>query len=296
MFFAPFNASRFPLDASQYFFGDFADCRAQRTKCFGRVPFKDGREIFRLEPMFFRQPATSEQHILNARRRRISECQFEVEFIISHQKRSVNDVAQLVLMLLPVVHDALHRDFFKLTCKPAISRNIVFLFQHRADSYAVFLVYCPHKRRTRIFSHPRIGSIKDIMITRHVARHIQQRDALCATPDIPPHRLIPDFIAGAGGCVRTLCINHQLVIKTVFVHVGSRRQKRAPIFPIGGDLPHGLPGKLHIIFQFCHLIAPAFLSISVSFFFLGKPLFASYPQFINRFRRVFNMDVHSLST
>ena len=199
-------------------------------------------------------------------------------------------------MLLPVVHDALHRDFFKLTCKPTIGRNLILLFQHRTDSRAVFLVYRPHKRRTGIFSHPRIGSIKDIMITRHVAHHIQQRDALCAAPDIPPHRLIPDFIAGAGGCVRTLCINHQLVVKAIFIYVGSRRQKRAPIFPIGGDLPHGLLGKLHIIFQFCHLIAPAFLSISVSFFFLGTPLFASYPQFINRFRRVFNMDVHSLST
>ena len=199
-------------------------------------------------------------------------------------------------MLLPVVHDALHRDFFKLTCKPTIGGNLILLFQHRTDSRAVFLVYRPHKRRTGIFSHPRIGSIKDIMITRHVAHHIQQRDALCAAPDIPPHRLIPDFIAGAGGCVRTLCINHQLVVKAIFIYVGSRRQKRAPIFPIGGDLPHGLLGKLHIIFQFCHLIAPAFLSISVSFFFLGTPLFASYPQFINRFRRVFNMDVHSLST
>ena len=199
-------------------------------------------------------------------------------------------------MLLPVVHDALHRDFFKLTCKPTIGGNLILLFQHRTDSRAVFLVYRPHKRRTGIFSHSRIGSIKDIMITRHVAHHIQQRDALCAAPDIPPHRLIPDFIAGAGGCVRTLCINHQLVVKAIFIYVGSRRQKRAPIFPIGGDLPHGLLGKLHIIFQFCHLIAPAFLSISVSFFFLGTPLFASYPQFINRFRRVFNMDVHNLST
>ena len=199
-------------------------------------------------------------------------------------------------MFLPVVHDALHRDFFELTCKPPIGGNLIFFFQHRTDSRAVFLIYRPYKRRTGIFSHPRIGSIKDVMIARHVAGHIQQRDAFCAAPDIPPHRLIPDFIAGAGGCVRTLCINHQLVVKAIFIYVGSRRQKRAPIFPIGGDLPHGLLGKLHIIFQFCHLIAPAFLSISVSFFFLGTPLFASYPQFINRFRRVFNMDVHSLST
>ena len=86
--------------------------------------------------MFFRQPAAIKQHMLNARRCRVSESQFEVEFIISHQKRSVNDVAQLVLMLLPVVHDALHRDFFKLTCKPPIGRDIVFLFQHGGDGHA----------------------------------------------------------------------------------------------------------------------------------------------------------------
>ena len=55
--------------------------------------------------MFFCQPAAGKQYILNARRRRISESQFEVEFIISHQKRSVNDVAQLVLMLLPEEED-----------------------------------------------------------------------------------------------------------------------------------------------------------------------------------------------
>ena len=86
MFFAPFNASRFPLDASQYFLGDFADRRAQRAERSRRVPFKDGREIFRLEPMFFRQSAAAEEHILNARRRRISESQFEVEFIILHEE------------------------------------------------------------------------------------------------------------------------------------------------------------------------------------------------------------------
>ena len=172
-------------------------------------------------------------------------------------------------MLLPIIHRFLHGDFFELSRKPTIGGNLIFFFQHRTDNRAVFLIYRPYKRRTGIFSHPRIGSIKDVMITRHVAGHIQQRNALCAAPDIPPHRLIPDFIAGAGGCVRTLCINHQLVVKTVFVHVGSRRQKRTPCFPIGGDLPHGLLGKLHIILQFCHLIAPAFLSVS-SFFWESR--------------------------
>ena len=176
-------------------------------------------------------------------------------------------------MLLPVVHGALHRDFFKLTCKPTIGGNLILLFQHRTDSRAVFLVYRPHKRRTGIFSHPRIGSIKDVMIVRHVAGHIQQRNAFCAASDVPPHGVRPQLKRRAGGRVRALGVDHHLVVKTIFVQGGSRLQKRAPRFPVGGDLACGLRGKLHIIFQFCHLIAPAFLSVSVPVFFFGKAAF-----------------------
>ena len=199
-------------------------------------------------------------------------------------------------MLLPVIHRFLHGDFFELSRKSAIGRNLILLFQHGGDGRSVFFANRPCKRRSGVLPGTGIRHVENIVIARHVAGHIQQRNALCAAPNIPPHRLIPDFIAGAGGRVRTLCINHQLVVKAIFVYVRSRRQKSAPIFPIGGDLPHGLPGKLHIIFQFCHLIAPAFLSVPISFFFLGKPFSASYPQSVNRFSRVFNMDVHSLST
>ncbi len=199
-------------------------------------------------------------------------------------------------MLLPIIHRFLHGDFFELSRKSAIGRNLIFFFQHRTDNRAVFLIYRPYKRRTGIFSHPRIGSIKDVMIARHVAGHIQQRDAFCASPDIPTHGVCPQLKRRAGGRVRALGVDHHLVVKTIFVQGGSRLQKRAPRFPIGGDLARGLRGKLHIIFQFCHLIAPAFLSVSVSVFFLGKPFFACYPQSVNRFSRVFNMDVHSLST
>ena len=165
-------------------------------------------------------------------------------------------------MLLPVIHRFLHGDFFELSRKSAIGRNLIFFFQHRTDNRAVFLIYRPYKRRTGIFSHPRIGSIKDVMIARHVAGHIQQRNAFCAAPNIPPHRLIPDFIAGAGVRVRALGVDHHLVVKTIFVQGGSRLQKRAPRFPVGGDLACGLRGKLYIIVNFGHFIAPVCLSVS----------------------------------
>ena len=163
-------------------------------------------------------------------------------------------------MLLPVIHRFLHGDFFELSRKSAIGRNLIFFFQHRTDNRAVFLIYRPYKRRTGIFSHPSIGSIKDVMIARHVAGHIQQRDAFCAAPDIPPHGVRPQLKRRAGGRVRALGVDHHLVVKTIFVQGGSRSQKRAPRFPVGGDLARGLRGKLYIIIDSGHFIVPRFLS------------------------------------
>ena len=163
-------------------------------------------------------------------------------------------------MLLPIIHRFLHGDFFELSRKSAIGRNLIFFFQHRTDSRAVFLIYRPYKRRTGIFSHPRIGSIKDVMIARHVAGHIQQRDAFCASPDIPTHGVCPQLKRRAGGRVRALGVDHHLVVKTIFVQGGSRLQKRAPRLPVGGDLVRGLRGKLYIIVNFGHFIAPPSLS------------------------------------
>ena len=165
-------------------------------------------------------------------------------------------------MLLPIIHRFLHGDFFELSRKSAIGGNLIFFFQHRTDNRAVFLIYRPYKRRTGIFSHPRIGSIKDVMITGHVAGHIQQRNAFCATPDIAPHGIRPQLKRRAGGRVRALGVDHHLVVKIIFVQGGSRLQKRAPRFPVGGDLARGLRGKLYIIVNFGHFIAPVCLSVS----------------------------------
>ena len=212
--------------------------------------------------MFFRQPAAIKQHILNARRRRISKSQFEVEFIISHQKRSVNDVAQLVLMLLPVVHDVLHRDFFELTRKPAIGGNLILLFQHGGDGRSVFFANRPCKRRSGVLPSAGIRYVKNVAVAGHVAGHIQQRNAFCAASDIAPHGIRPQLKRRAGGRVWALGVDHHLVVKTIFVQGGSRLQKRAPRFPVGGDLARGLCGKLYIIVNFGHFIAPVCLSVS----------------------------------
>ncbi|MEE0159478.1 MAG: hypothetical protein U0H96_07520 [Christensenellales bacterium] len=260
MFLAPFSAARFPLDVSQHFLGDFTDRRSKRRQRLRRIPFEDGREIFRLEPMFFRQSTAAQQRVLDRRCRRIAEGKFEVEFIIPHKQRTVNDGTNLVLMFLPVIHDALHRNFFELTCKSTIGRDIVFLFQHGGNGHFVFFMDCPGERRSGVLTRAGVRHIKNIVIARHIAGHIQQRDTFCAAPDISPHGIRPQLKRRAGGRVRALGVDHHLVVKTIFVQGGSRLQKRAPRFPIGGDLARGLRGKLYIIIDSGHFIVPRFLS------------------------------------
>lgn len=163
-------------------------------------------------------------------------------------------------MLLPVIHRFLHGDFFELSRKPTIGRTAVFLFQHGGDGRSVFFANRPCKRRSGVLPGTGIRYIKNVAVAGHVAGHIQQRNAFCAAPDIPPHGVRPQLKRCAGGRVRALGVDHHLVVKTIFVQGGSRLQKRAPRFPVGGDLACGLRGKLYIIVNFGHFIAPPSLS------------------------------------
>ena len=163
-------------------------------------------------------------------------------------------------MLLPVIHRFLHGDFFELSRKPTIGGNLIFFFQHGGDGHAVFFANRPCKRRSGVLPSAGIRYVKNVAVAGHVAGHIQQRNAFCAASDIPPHGVRPQLKRRAGGRVRALGVDHHLVVKTIFVQGGSRLQKRAPRFPVGGDLACGLRGKLYIIIDSGHFIVPRFLS------------------------------------
>ena len=165
-------------------------------------------------------------------------------------------------MLLPIIHRFLHGDFFELSRKSAIGGNLIFFFQHGGDGRSVFFANRPCKRRSGVLPSAGIRYVKNVAVARHVAGHIQQRNAFCAAPDVPPHGVRPQLKRCAGGRVRALGVDHHLVVKIIFVQRRSRVQKLAPRFPIGGDLARCLRGKLYIIVNFGHFIAPVCLSVS----------------------------------
>ena len=227
MVLAPFILTDGSFNLSEYPFAQFADCASQRTGCGRRVPFQYARQFFRLNLMFPCQIASAQQHIFHARRRCVSKRDFEVKLIIPFKEAPVNDTAQLVLMPLPIVHALLHRDFFKLSGNAQFRCRAVLRFQRMSDSFPIVFIQCPCFNLPRAFACARICHIEYIA---HCPRPVRQRDTPCSVPDIPPHRLIPDFIAGTGGRIRTLGVDQQLFRVTVLVQPRCRLQKASPFF------------------------------------------------------------------
>ncbi|MFR8976803.1 MAG: hypothetical protein ACLVJB_02820 [Christensenellales bacterium] len=219
------------FDLSEYPFAHLADRAAQRTGCGGRVPFQYARQFFRLKPVLLRQIAAAQQHVFHARRRCVPKRDFEVKLIIPFKEAPVNDTAQLVLMPLPVVHALLHRNFFKLSGNAQLRRRAVLCFQRTSDNFPIVFIQRPCFNLPRAFARARVRHIEHIA---HRARPVQQRDTLCAAPDVPPHRLIPDFITGTGGRFRALGVDQQLFRVTVLVQPRCRLQKASPFFNAAG--------------------------------------------------------------
>ena len=69
---------------------------------------------------------------------------------------------------------------------------------------------------------------------------IQKRDAFCATPDIPPHGVRPQLKRRAGGRVRALGVDQNLIIKGTFVVIAGRAEKACPALIAAGDALHSL--------------------------------------------------------
>ncbi|MDU8668538.1 hypothetical protein [Faecalibacterium prausnitzii] len=88
------------------------------------------------------------------------------------------------------------------------------------------------------------------MQARESAGFIQQGDALRTAPDITVHPVVPDVIVGAGGGIRALGVDHELVGKRVLVQPGCGGQVIRPAFPVPGQAVCRALGKGKVFFGF----------------------------------------------
>ena len=80
----------------------------------------------------------------------------------------------------------------------------------------------------------------------------------CTPGHITVHPVVPDVKVGAGGGIRALGVDHELVRKGVFVQPGCGGQVVRPAFPIPGQAVRRALGKGEIFFGFAWHSVPPF--------------------------------------
>ncbi|WP_444337088.1 hypothetical protein [Phascolarctobacterium succinatutens] len=170
-------------------------------------------------------------------------------FIIIHQKRTVNDGADVVAVVVPVICHQFPGNIGKLLAD-TLSADAVGLAQHFRNRLFQVVVKLPNLRVTGIAAHPGVRHIENVVQPGEAAGFVQQSDALGTSAHIAVHPIVPDVKVGAGGGIRALGVDHELVRKGVLVQPGCGSQVIRPAFPIPGQSVCRALGKGEIFFGF----------------------------------------------
>ena len=87
-----------------------------------------------------------------------------------------------------------------------------------------------------MFTGSGVGNIKNIAQAGPVPGIVHQSDPFGTAPYIPAHLFIPQIVLCTGGGVRSLGIDHQLLVERVLVKAGSSSEKPCPFLPAAGEL------------------------------------------------------------
>ena len=226
-------------DLPQHLLVDLADRRSQRPNRGRGIEIENWHEVLMLEILFHIQPTAGHQGVGDADGGGGLELDFDVEFIVLLQERTVNDIAEVLLMLVPILTGQLSGHINKLLGK-IVTGNAVVAFQHGRHRPDVLFLQLPQPGGTGMFTGPGVGNIE----------HIAQPGPVGATAHIPAHFLIPQVVLGAGGGVRALGVNHHLFMERIFVEAGGSREKGRPFLPAAHKPGRYLLGHLSVKFSF----------------------------------------------
>ena len=188
--------------------------------------------------------ATGIKRISDADSGCVAEGRSDVVFIVTFQITICNDVADLSGIVVPILSRQLSCHFINLSFQRMTnSKNTISLFQCILNRLNVFVLNFPQCHRARVASGSGVGNIKHIAKSRTVATGIQQSDTLRTTLHIAVHFLIPQVILCTGSCIRSLSVNHQLLMVGILIKATCGRQERSPSFTTASDLTGGI---------FCH--------------------------------------------
>ena len=236
-------------DLPQHLLVDLADCCSQRPNRGRGIEVKNRHKVLVLEVAFRLQTAAGHQGVGNTDGGRRFELDCDVEIIVLLQERTVNDVAEVLLMLVPILTRQLSGHIGKLLGK-IITGNAVVALQHGRHRPDVLFLQLPQPGGAGMFTGPGVGNIEHIAQAGPVAGIVHQGNPLGTAPHIPAHFLVPQVILGAGGSVRALGVYHHLLMERVFIKAGGSGKKSRPFLPAAHKLGRYLFGHLPVKFSF----------------------------------------------
>ena len=246
-------------DLSQNLLVDLADRRAQRPNRGRGIEIENRHEVLMLGILFRIQPTAGHQGVGDTDGSGGLKLDFDVEIIVLLQERTVNDIAEVLLMLVPILTCQLSGHIGELRGK-IVTGNTVVALQHGRHRPDMLFLQLPQPGGAGMFTDPGVGNIEHIAQPGSVAGIIHQGDTLGATMHIPAHFLIPQFALRTGGSVRALGINHHLLMERILIKAGGGGKKCCPLLPAAHKLGRYLLGHLSVKFSFgWHGCSPPFL-------------------------------------
>ena len=190
------------------------------------------------------QATSGQQRVFEAHGGGFAKGSAYVKLIIPFQKTAVNDAADFVLMIQPVISRKLISRGMDLPFQALAGGRVVAIFQRKPRRLSVFLGEHPRLVLHRVFSFPCVGYVKHIAELGLTARIIHQRDALGAATDIAAHFVVPQIILGAGRRIRALGVDHELFVIGVFIQSRGGFEKARPFLTAVRQAGGGILRKL----------------------------------------------------
>ena len=144
------------------------------------------------------------------------------KIIISFQKGTVNDVTDVLGIVVPVVLHQFAGEVCKLLGEVRVADPVGFR-QHLSHRFPEGKIHLPEVRVQGISAGAGVRHVKDIPQVRGASAVIQKGDPLCAAPNKAIHPVIPDIVLSAGGGIRALGVNQQLVGIGILIQSSGQR-------------------------------------------------------------------------
>ena len=231
-------------DLPQHLLIDLADRRSQCADGSRGVEVENRHKVLMGKIAFRLQSAAGHQGVGNADGGGCLELHSDVKLIIFLQKGTVNDIEEVLLMLRPVFLSQFSGYLGELSGK-VITGNIIGALKHGLHRIQMALLQLPQPGSAGMFTGSGVRNIKNIAQARSVPGIVHQSNPFGTAPYIPAHLFIPQIVLRTGDGVRSLGIDHQLLMERVLVKAGSSSEKPCPFLPAPREL------RCHLLRHLC---------------------------------------------